>query len=69
MILSLLDFIVNFALYYDWLREHQPRFHKAQYQVFMPRFHFKVANIMTKTQQCKMALLFLIVGVFVSLNM
>ena len=37
--------------------------------VVVPRFPFKMANIMIKTQQDKMAFIFLIVDVFGSLNM
>ena len=37
--------------------------------VHKPCFHFKMANIMMKTQQDKMALIFLIVDVFGNLNM
>ena len=54
----------------DWLRARQHfTLSPASSKFTTPHFHFKMANIMMKIQQDKMALIFLIMDIFGSLNM
>ena len=65
---ALLILHCNYAL---WLAERAPPLfsHSGEFSVYArPRFHFKMADIMMKIQQDKMALIFLTVDAFGSLN-